>query len=198
MVEKKPLTPSQIGQKLVTIFDELLTTGDWENSLFLRASASRLKELRSQAQQLSEAKEEGSEIGEFDFSQHKPLESGFVRVFVTIYQVEGANLQNWLNVIKALHEHSVTRPVYRKEEHAQKFVRSKMDIGRHGYVIVNIREDSIYQLGKGPVVDAFGNELLSLKEKAIRLENIVGFIHANKKRYSLRDSELIYEGEVEI
>jgi hypothetical protein len=89
----------------------------------------------------------------------------------------------------------VSRPTYREEGHVQELIRSKKDTERYGYAIIHIPEDGIYNI-KQASKDVFGHDMLMLKEGIIKLNNIEGFVHANKKRYKFFDGELIYEKDV--
>ncbi|MCL5260514.1 MAG: Dot/Icm secretion system protein IcmQ [Gammaproteobacteria bacterium] len=195
MDENKPLTPPEIGHKLIAIIDKLLVEGNWETSLFLRASAARLIELRQEAERVALAGNTPSAAtGGLVAVQLRTPPSGYIQVFVSLYQVEGTNLQKWEQVLKSLCEHSITRPAYKDEEHVKQFIRSKADINHLAYVVTNIKPADIYQLEQTPV-DSFGHELLTLKEGVIKAANIVEFVHANKKRYFYRDNKLIFAGE---
>lgn len=194
--ESKSLTASEIGQRLVVILDGLLKTGNWENSLFLRASANRLRQLKDEAQRLAQSGASAQGVRLQD-AKDKIFAAGYIQVYVYLYQVDGSSLRNWQSAIKSLMEHSSSRPAYKTEEHVQEFIRSKTDLERHGYVVVNIKESDVYKLGSTPM-DPLGHPLLTLKDDAIKLENIYRFIHANKKTYIVQEQQLIYETDIKI
>ncbi|MEI8054401.1 MAG: Dot/Icm secretion system protein IcmQ [bacterium] len=191
MEEQKLLTPNEIANKVVETIDGLLATGDWENSVFLKASAAKLRELRTQAQQLSllggQAQQEQKAIVT---ASAKTIQPGYSQVFILLYQVDGANLQEWYRTVKTLVDYSVTRPAYKDEAYVKEFIRSKTSgVERNGYAVVNIKSDDFYNVEQPPV-DALGHQLFVLKESSIKLENIVEFIHANKQHYAIRDEAL--------
>lgn len=190
MIETNDSLVTGLVQRLVKILDELLAKGDWESSLFLRTSRKRLQELREEAKSVSTSAG-ASEVKPFVLFKTPPA-VGSIQVFISVYQVAAKTVGDWQTALKALVGHSVTRPTYRNEEEVQKLIRSKTDISRHGYAIVNIAEGDIYRIDPAPV-DAFGSQLISLKEGAIKQENIVGFVHANKERYSFQDGKLVLE-----
>lgn len=194
MVDEKPLTAREIGQKLVDILDGLLKAGNWEASLFLKASAGRLRELREEASNLAQDETvNNTQIGTALFSKSAP--TGYIQVFISVFQLEGTDLQVWHRTIRALTEYNVTRPVYRDVKFVQEFIRSKADFDHHGYVIVNIKESDIYELAQ-PSKDALGHELILLKEGSVKLENIIGFVHGNKKRYLVKENGLVFIDEM--
>lgn len=189
--EQKPLSVPEIGDKLIGILDSLLATGNWDSSLFLKASASRLRELKDEAERLTKIKN-GMAGDKGAGAATRVVPPGYFQAYILLYQVEGANLQSWVRAIKGLVENPISRPAYKDEAFAQEFIRSKISmLERHGYVVVNIKNEDIYQVEEMPV-DNFGHPLIALKENAVKIENILEFIHFNKKRYSFRSGELIY------
>jgi Dot/Icm secretion system protein IcmQ len=181
----------EIGKKLVKILDDLLTTGNWNVSLFLQNASKKLRLIRDETQKL---------ISKSNRSAQKEIEAEIasgdkVKVYVSLYQVEGGSLANWQQTLRSLTDHNVSRPTYLNEQHVKELIRSKAFSDRHGYVVVQIKKSDIYQLEHNPV-DTFGHEMLILKEDSINMENILEFIHANKKRYSFKDGKLIYLAEV--
>lgn len=194
MVNEKPLTAREIGKKLLDILETLLKTGNWEASLFLKASANRLRELKVEAARLARIEETKDALTNVAVLQ-KALPPGYLQVYISLYQVDSANLLTWHRTIKSLVEHSVTRPVYRNEAFVQEFVRSKTDIDHHGYAIVQINTNDILKIEPAPI-DPFGHELLVLRENAVKVENIVGFVYANKKRYWFKENNLVFVDEI--
>jgi Dot/Icm secretion system protein IcmQ len=192
MVEQVPLAPNEIAKKVIEVIDGLLTTGSWDSSVFLKASAARLRGLRTQAERLShfgEKKQSDTPVGKA--LERRAVPSGYTQVFILLYQVDGANLQGWSRNIKTLIDYSVTRPAYKDESFAKEAVRSKVaSIERNGYVVVNVKNDAFYSAEQAPT-DNFGHQLFVLKENSIKLENIVEFVHANKKHYTIGDNDLV-------
>ena len=186
-----------LSRKLVAILDNLLIAGDWKkgNSLFLRKAEERLCELRDDAKRLIE--QHSVPQGVENIERKQKLGEGVIKVFISLYQFDGENLQNWLNTLKTLTSYNVTRPTYRNEWHVRELINSKADSRRHAYVEVLINESDLINIDPLPV-DTLGHELLVLKEGAVKIPNIVGFIHYNKKRYTFNGEKLIFERDVEI
>lgn len=180
-----------IGKKLIKILDDLLTTGDWSASLFLQNASKKLRAIREETQKLISSTNNRSAQKETETE----VSGDKIKVYVSLYQVEGASIASWQRTLKSLTDHNVSRPTYRSEQHVKELIRSKAFSDRHGYVIVLVKKSDIYQLEHNPV-DTFGHEMMILKEDSIKMENIIEFIHANKKRYSFKDGKLVYLGEV--
>jgi len=194
MSDQKQITSSELGKKLVGLLDGLLEVGDWTASLFLRTSAKRLRDLRDEANKIA-IQDTAQTLVVNTVETKKTIPQGYIQVYISLYQVDGANLQTWYRTIKGLLELSASRPVYKDESHVRELIRSKTDLERNGYVIVNINPADIYGAEK-PVSDPFGHELINIKEGAIKLENIVCFIHGNKKRYDLIKDGLVFLGNI--
>ena len=195
MPDPKPLSAPEIGEKLTSIIDNLLDTGDWGSSLFLKASASRLRELRDEAEIMSHKHDHHAAMIK-ENAELTIIPSGHIQVNIFMYQVDGTNLQSWLRAIKSLAESKIVRPAYKSEEYVQAFIRSKTSAPEsHGYITVYVKEDDFYTINPVPV-DFLGHELLTLKEKAVKMENIIKFVHANKKCYLVQSGELVYNGEL--
>jgi hypothetical protein len=190
----------QIGSKLLKILDDLLVTGDLSSdSLFLRNMEKRIKKLRDEVSGIVEIetpkeiadKKESKELEEFNAA----VKPDYMRVYILVYQVEGGKIQNWQYALRAITEHNISYPTYNNENYVQEFIRSKKEMERYGYAIVDISTTGVYKLEKNPV-DAFQHEMLVLKENIVKLDSIKGFVHANKRRYAFKEGKLVYMGDV--
>lgn len=178
----------EVAKKLAELLDGLLATGDWQSSLFLRVASKRIQILLDEAKSLVElSNPEQSLTKKVKDSAH-----GYIPVYISLYQVVGNNLQNWQYALRLLSEHNTSRPTYRNEQFVRELIDSKPDGKRHGYAIVHVKEDDIYTFEEQPR-DSLGHEMLVLKEGVIKLENIIGFVHANKKRYAFVNNMLVDE-----
>jgi intracellular multiplication protein IcmQ len=182
----------EVNRKLIEIFDELLVAGDWEASLFLRAMGKQVRDLREKALQLLV-----SATGSAAYSTSNVLEekAGHIKVFISVYQTEGNNLQKWHKTLKSLSDHSISRPVYREETHVQEMIRSKTDKQREAYVKILIKEGDVLATNTKITTDRLGNELIVLKPHTVKLENIIEFVHC-QNRYRYLDDQLVLKGEM--
>ena len=185
-----------LSERLFFILSDLLKAGNWETSLFLKNAKKRICELRDEAQNLVEQNANVGPILTAAQQLAKKLPPGTIKVYISIYQSDSSNLQSWLHTVKTLAIYNVTRPTYKSEQQIREMIGSKADIQRHAYAEVLISESDIIPIDPLPV-DSLGHELLILKEGSVHLQNIVGFVHANKKRYSVHNTGLVYEGDVE-
>lgn len=194
--QKEQQTVFEYSRQLRDVLDEVLATGDWQSSLFLKAAATKLRGLREESDKLFNSGNVATgttSVGK-DYAR-KAAPPGYSQVFVLLYQVDGANMQGWNRTIKTLTDYSVTRPVYKEEDHAKEFIRSKVAaMERNGYAVINIKDGDIDETTQQ--TDPFGHSLFILRQGAVKLENVVEFIHINKKRYAMGDNDLIYLGEI--
>lgn len=179
----------ELRDKLLASFDEALSKGDWDASLFFRMIGKRLKELRQLIVDEMSVETENSSQNFFNSSFERRTD--LVKVYISIYQAEWSNLDRWRATVKALADYSVSRPVYRDEEHVKALLRAKPDTRREAYVVAFVKPTDILPQSPGRVLaDRLGHELLSLKENCIQLDNIVEFVHEDK-RYNIRYGDFV-------
>lgn len=178
-----------------------LAVKQWDNTLYLSAVKKQLALLQIEIQK-NLMNESISQTNILTFSSQEILNSsskkfdkGYTQVYILLYQYEGTKLANWEHALRAISKHNVNRPTYRNEQNIQELIRSKGDLDRYGYAIVNIKEDDILPQ-EVKKFDIFNCEILLLKEGAVKNFNIVGFVHANKKCYSFEDNILTYYGDL--
>lgn len=177
-----------LARKLLDGFTTLLSKTGWDSTLLLRSTKKRIEALRDRAKALVEEPDDASRAAE-SFSTVPP--EGYVTVYVSLYQSESRNINVWSSTIKALAEHSISRPVYAEETHVQELIRNKANPATEAYCAVHVKREDIVPPYQGKVAqDRFGHDLLSLKERAVRLENVVEFVHEGKV-YSCKKGQLI-------
>jgi Dot/Icm secretion system protein IcmQ len=171
----------QINQEFMTILRELLATGDWEATLFLRTTSKKLQELYNQAEALSHYYDSLSPSKDY----HKiRTEQGYTKVYVSLYQSDPYNLIKWQNTLKNIREYSINRPIYRQEEYVREMIRSKHESPNEGYVIIYIKNSDIIPPYAGKLVeDRWGHELLTLRDNSLSSENIIEFVHHGHRYY---------------
>lgn len=182
----------EINRQLIHLLDDLLQAGNWEESLLLRTVNKQIHQLREKAEKLLQ------EATSIEHDQHYQAQekAGFVKVFISLYQTDGNNLEKWHLTLKALSEYSISRPVYFSEEHVNMLIRSKADIYREAYVVVLVKPVDIIHLAADKTAkDRFGNELVTLKVSAIKLENIVEFVHG-RNRYEYESEGLVLKDQL--
>lgn len=180
------------ARKILAALDKAIAEGPWDKTVFLSAMGKKLLELRTRFKQeldlaeqsaLKEAKK--SVVGLFN-NTHPELKE----VFISLYNVDGNNIRKWEKIIEALEHHPVTRSVYGSEDEIKALFRTKTNLINEGYVAVYIPQSSIIHTtaDKTPH-DRLGYELLLLKDKAVKLDNIHYFKHISG-RYNYKENKL--------
>lgn len=174
---------------ILKALNEAIEKGPWEHNLFFRGIGKKLRDARDRFQRelglerLLKVEETEEAVDEVD--------QQFVEVYISLYQSEGANMQKWASVIGTLAGHSVSRPVYKKEEDIQTAIRAKEYKLNDGYVAVRVKTDCILKpYGDKPPLDRFGRELLVLREDAVQLSNVLYFVHQSG-RYTFERGVLV-------
>ncbi len=190
---------SEVRNRLLKAIDKAVNGGQWQGSLFYKNILKQLVELRSYVvsklgERIIEDPNE-ADVAIAAAKTHLQSESdreaaGYEKVYVSLYQAESERMDRWLNTIKLLPEHYVSRPIYRQLEHMQEMIRAKAS-RTEAYAIVWVKTVDIVPHHSGITKhDRFGHELLSLKSGSIELENLVEFIHDGRS-YRLIENQLI-------
>ena len=180
---------TDIKNTVLAALDKAIADGDWEGSLFFQNIGKKLQEVRDHvAHKLDE--EEKAEHSE-NLATLPETKAGQQKIYISLYQADGNNLDRWQNTVKALGKHNISRPVYVEEEHIRSMIRAKTDAKREAYVVAHVTETCILPPHPGvPTEDKFGHQLLSLKERSIELNNILEFVHCDV-RYRLAEGKLV-------
>jgi len=185
----------EIAKQLREIINNILNTGDWESSIFLKQAAVKLRNLLLEADRLCKnfALQQNTTTKKNNVT--KTIESeipfDYVQVYVLLYQMDGNNLDAWYENIKSLVNYSANKSIYKNKNHIEEFIRSKgNNITHSGYIVVNVKNND-FNNTEAPSLDIYSHELLILKEDAIKLENIVEFVLANKQHYVIENNKLV-------
>lgn len=185
----------ETAKQLREIIDNILNAGNWDDSIFLKQTSAKLRNLLFEADRLCKifALQQVATTNKNSISRTVKTEipSGYTQAYVLLYQIDGNNLAAWYENIKSLTNYSANKSIYKNKNHIEEFIRSKSNnITHSGYVVVNIKSNDFYNI-EAPSLDIYNHELLILKENAIKLENIVEFVLANKQHYIIENSELV-------
>lgn len=184
---------AEVLSEVLKLLNDLLNTGDWTHSLYLKNSYKKFKQHRDDVQALlDEAKgvKKTEVVSPEKVAAQAAAKAESLNVFVSVFQTDPNNLLAWQNTLGSITEYSVTRPIYQDEAHALEFIRSRPDPTREGYAEIVIQSKDILPDPSGkPRLDQFEHELLSVREGTILPENIVRFIHGDKI-YHFKQGEL--------
>lgn len=164
----------------------------WEESKFLKANKEELIKLQDQFNQRLEL-EQGylSNLGVTNAKKAVDLHTGQMKVYVSIYNTEGNNLEKWAKIILSLIGSVVTRSVYRVEDDVKNFIRSKPIPAKEGYLVVYLGNGAILEPPDNrPPLDRDGHELLLIKDGSIIRDNVLEFVHVSGI-YNLKYNRLV-------
>jgi len=159
---------------------ELLERGSWNTSAFLRVIGKKLQKVHDDfAARVHNAQQGFSHASAQDSMQHMPLETQ-QEIFIALYASDGANIQSWEKILMNLPRQAISRPVYAEATAIQHVFKERKSHLNEAYVVMYINRDAILPtpLDKTPK-DRFGTDLLTLKNTALSLDNVIRFVHAS-------------------
>lgn len=188
------LTPEET-KKILSALDDALEKGPWGKSIFLRAIGKKLESVRDEFKS-GVTERPGQAIEQILTGNKVNLRAEQQKVFVSLYCSNGADIKQWERIVTNLASQSITRPTYGNEKDIQTLIRSKPKKENEAYVSINISQRDILKVAPGrELKDRLGTQLLSLRDKAIKKENILDFYHLSG-RYSIESGRLVRQGDV--
>lgn len=191
-MKKNKLSEKQINVVLDSL-RELVEQGPWHKSAFLRVIGKKLQKIQDNFIERVGGARQHTALQ--SLAQHAQPARGTTQkeIFIGLYSSDGTNLQSWEQILQNLPRQAISRPVYAKEADIQKIVKEKKNRINEGYVVMYVNQQAILPtpLDKTPK-DKFGTVLLTLRDKALSLDNIVRFVHATGV-YAYRKGRLIQD-----
>ncbi len=177
---------------IINATDRVLNADHWEDSLFLRNALKPIKQLREQA--LLVKKEATVTLSDPSVTL-RPLADNEQLVYISLFQSEGHDLRKWAIQLSTLSHHVLSRPVYEKEEDVVAVIRKKLIQVSEAFVIVAVKKQEVQPIAlHSERVDRLGNVLLTLKDTAVKTENIFEFVH-QQQRYFFVNGQLVVNSE---
>ncbi len=176
----------QLVKTVVLQDDELRKKYEMENKFrFVR------EHLQAIYQQLEEEIQVSTKQAEQRIKKNE-IQDDEVPVYVYLYNVQGAILSSWQNLLtpKVFYEYSVNRPIYLEKSHIQTLLNSKKNKAEHAYIAVAIKTAYIIR-SEVEVKDSLGNPLIKIKEGSLSFGNFLSLTY-NDQEYILNNKrELI-------
>jgi intracellular multiplication protein IcmQ len=175
-------------KRFVDIIDKTLATGGWQDTFLLQSMEKKIKELRDEALELQNQFKQENQAKVMGVSRVNL--DDLQAVFVSVFQQDFNDLRKWERMLKSLTDYSVTRPVYKDEEHVKEMIRGRPDPNKEGYVVVLVRKQDIVKGFAGkPTSDKLGYELLNVKDGGILPGGIQRFVLSGRT-YELLEGTL--------
>lgn len=185
---KEELSPQQI-ETILNTFDEVLADNTWDKSNFLRVIAKNIREIRDNFEK--QAGGQPKVHADSHLANRVALRSGQQEIYISLYSADGSNMQSWEKIIHNLPKQTTSRPIYANEKDVREAIKHKINPFNEAYVAVFINQSSLLLLHEDKIpIDKLGKALLSLKDKAVELENIIRFVHESGI-YHWREERLI-------
>lgn len=159
--------------KILETFDKVIANDVWQKTSLLKVFAKDLQAMRDNFYVAIDYENYLSKLKTKQVTEK--VRVGQLKVFVSIYNSSGDDLDKWYLIIKGVANGVVTRPTYRTEEDVKSIINSKEARQNEGYLVVYINNSDI--VAKEEMRDSLGAELTQIKEGSIQLENIVEFVH---------------------
>ncbi len=102
-------------------------------------------------------------------------------------------VSKWEILLNSIETQAINRPAYINEEFARAELRSASQKFNEAYVSIFVKETDI--LTSANLVDRHGNQLVTLKDGAIKKENIFHFVHKSGQ-YEFENNKLIWQEDV--
>lgn len=194
-MEKNKLSEKQV-HTILTSLRELLERGPWNKSAFLRVIGKKLQKTYDDFAVRAGRAEQAELHQSTQHNTKQELLETQQEVFIALYSSDGANIQSWEKILTNLPRQSISRAVYAKEDAIKHVFKERRNQLNEAYVVMFVTRDAILPtpMDKTPK-DRFGTELLTLKDKALVLDNVIRFVHATGV-YTYKKGRLIKIPEV--
>lgn len=178
----------QLCESIIQAADQVLSADNWDDSLFLRSTLKPLKKIREQALELQKILGQSDNAmvpGKIDVNESS------VQLYVSLYQANGHDLNQWAAQLASLSSYMVGRPIYQNESEAIQNIRSKISQLSESYVVVIVPKQKMIQDHQAKTrKDRLGNALISLLPDAMTQHKIIEFVH-NEKHYHFNGKDLM-------
>ncbi|MEN9916410.1 MAG: Dot/Icm secretion system protein [Pseudomonadota bacterium] len=165
----------QVALAIKKILDEGIASGPWQANLFLKGIKKKLEEIRDEF-----VTGVGIDQHHEQIANNLRAANGFetTEVYIALYQSQGSNMSKWQEVVVSLVNYMMGRPIYRNETDVQAAIRLNDRNLNHAYAVVKVASEAILT-GELARTDREGRQLISLREAAIKLQNIIRLVHAS-------------------
>ena len=168
----------QVALEIKKILDEGIANGPWQDNLFLTGIKKKLEEIRNDFVVKVGLAQHHEKIAS-DLLAANSVDS--TEVYIALYQSQGNNMNKWQKVVVSLVNYTMGRPIYYNETDVKAAIRLNDRNLNHAYAVVKVPSDAILinlSATDLPRTDREGRKLISLREGAIQLKNIVRLAHA--------------------
>lgn len=175
-MKSEELTKQQTDAVLNAL-NTALEKGPWDQSNFLKIIGKNLREIRDEFANEIESSTQKPESNTY-LANRIALRRGQKKVYIALYSSDGANLRSWEQILANIPRQMISRPIYADENDVIAIIKTKEFRVNEAYVSVYIGDNEILEISADKLpIDKLGKPLLSLKNKALNVDNIIFFVH---------------------
>lgn len=188
---KDELTEEQ-AREILEALDGAISKGPWDESNFLRLFGKKLREMREEfVHEMTRTDLASKATRDATLARRDLVRSEQRLVFIALYSAEGSNLLSWERIIANMSRQVLSRPIYSDEHDVQFMIKSKDNQLNEAYLAIYVNNQDVLTLAADKIAkDKFGKPLMTLKDRALSIDNIGYFVH-NTHRYSYSKGRLI-------
>lgn len=174
----------QVALEIKEILDEGVVKGPWQRNLFLTGIKKKLEEIRDDFSVKAGLDQHHEQVAKaFQADQCENTE-----IYIALYQSQGSNINKWQEVVISLVKYTMGRPIYYTEQDVQAAIRLNDRNLNRAYAVVKVSSEAILTHTTDTLrTDREGRKLISLREAAIQLKNIVRLVHATGQYKLIRN-----------
>ncbi len=166
-----------LTQTIVNTIDDILSLGDWDSSAFLRTTIRPLRDRRDRALKVLDVMK-----AQQNEKPARELTEADCKVYISLYQTDGHNLDLWEQQLQSLPAYIQGRPIYRDELEVEKMIRSKPNPAVEAYAVIVVKKaDLVTSMGFRRHIDKTGTALVNLHPGAVLVENVLELVHQQKR-----------------
>lgn len=113
-----------------------------------------------------------------------------VKVYISLYQADGYDMEAWQAQIASVASYSVGRPIYKDQECVEQAIRQRMKQSAEAYVVAIVPKSAIVSSVGAGLGFKHSDGRIHLHSGVLRKEHIVEFVHSGR-RYRYIDGQLI-------
>lgn len=166
------------NEKLLNALNKAIDEGPWEKTNFLKVIGKNLISIRDNFLARLNAKTEEQLKTESQVANTLALRGTQQEIYISLYSIDGTNIQNWERILTNLPRQTISRPIYAREDDLKEILKIKDNKNNEAYVSIFVDQQDILALPPDKILkDKLGTPLLSLKDKTLNLENLGRFVH---------------------
>lgn len=169
----------QLTEAIIATVERVMAAGDWQASSFMRNLAEPLQELARKAQ---ETESQLQRARQHDAQAAQALQPDECKIYISLYQAEGHDLKKWEAQLRSVEAYLVGRPIYKNEADVRSMIRQKLVGVSEAYAVAVVPQKAIMANDfSAKKTDRNGFELLTVEPTVVGPENVIEFVHLNKR-----------------